>query len=365
MTNMVPSTRRYPTLDLLRLIAIAFTMMAHTPSLTHRIFFLAPFSNCFWLGVDLFMLISGWLLGGQLLREITRGTVRPFRFYMKRWLRTLPPYYAMLLILYFGRGPQFSAPLPFGVVLSHFLFFQQYAGRNEFGVSWSLCVEEHFYLVLPVIVIFLLRGAGILRVVLLVMGAEALSIMCRAMSYSVNMDVPYLSHLRCHGLFVGLLFAWISIHNERLWVRMGRVATIAACVGLVSTLWIMSSVPQEHSRWTFVWVPTFGTWTLALIFLACVHEASAFSRVSFKGLRYLGELTYSMYLVHDVIPREWFGVSHAGESGLRGIVIRIGLVLGLSMLLHHAIEWPALRLRERLLRGGRRPSDLVRNPTPS
>ena len=101
---MRQAEQRFPTLDLLRLVAIGMTILAHTPNLVLKVPGLASMRNALWMGVDLFMLISGWLLGGQLLREDERGPMRPMRVYFKRWMRTLPPYYFMLLTLYFLPG---------------------------------------------------------------------------------------------------------------------------------------------------------------------------------------------------------------------------------------------------------------------
>src|SRR6187402_739134 len=89
-TALPSSPRRYPSLDLLRVVAIAMTILVHAPRLTARIPGGTAVHDGLWLGVDLFMLISGWLLGGQLLREASRGAVDPWRFYVKRWMRTLP-----------------------------------------------------------------------------------------------------------------------------------------------------------------------------------------------------------------------------------------------------------------------------------
>jgi peptidoglycan/LPS O-acetylase OafA/YrhL len=346
---LMSSARRYPTLDLLRLIAIGLTMLVHTPSLVLRVWFLRPFAHGMWLGVDLFMLISGWLLGGQLLREAANGTLQPWRFYVKRWLRTLPPYYAMLAILYFGHGPEFSGPLPSRVVLEHLTFLQVYAGHNEYLVSWSLCVEEHFYLLLPLIVVVLLRWPRLWVVVTLVLGVEVASLICRVNTYTDQVDHPYMSHLRCDGLFIGLLLAWINVNRPARWQRLGGIATWAGIVGVISTLLVMAWIPPAPSRWMYIVAPALGTWTLALLFFACVSDGSRASRLGFPGLQYLGELTYAMYLVHHVVPRSLLGTVHAGEAGLRGVLLRLGLVMVLSMLLHHLVERPALRLRERLL----------------
>jgi peptidoglycan/LPS O-acetylase OafA/YrhL len=107
----------------------------------------------------------------------------------------------------------------------------------------------------------------------------------------------------------------------------------------------MVSVPAERNAWKYVVVPGLATWALVPAFAACVHGQLSLSRVSFPGLRYLGELTYAIYLIHSVLPHDWL----VHGTGLAGSLQRFGLALALSVLLHHLIERPALALRNRIL----------------
>jgi peptidoglycan/LPS O-acetylase OafA/YrhL len=349
VVNMLPAVRRYPTLDLLRLVALGLTILTHTPGVVRRVFFLRPFERGTWLGVDLFMLISGWLLGGQLLREAAGGTFDAPRFYFKRWLRTLPAYYVMLALLYFGGDPDFGRPLPWRTILTHMAFLQLYLPPNLYGVSWSLCVEEHFYLLLPAVVWLLMRRPKLGTVLTLVIVFETIAILGRLSNPNGYGGTPQQTHLRCHGLFIGLLLAWINLHRQDYWLRLKKFTIPFAILGLVSILAVMASVPAVGTVWSYVCVPTVGTWALALIFIACVHELCPLAHISFPGLQYLGELTYSVYLVHHVIPRAWLG-AHAETAGLSSLARRLVLMVVLSLLLHHLVERPGLKLRARILR---------------
>jgi peptidoglycan/LPS O-acetylase OafA/YrhL len=352
---------RYPTLDLLRVVAISMTVLAHTPSLTQRLVLLRPFRDGLWMGVDLFMLISGWLLGGQLLRESGGGTVplEARRFYFKRWMRTLPPYYALLFLFvlagWSAPGANFKGA---GVasVASHFFFLQEYLQLNRYMVSWSLCVEEHFYLLLPVLVALLGRRSRWRRLLAIVIAAELIALCGRFWTVPSTPYVPTVTHLRSHGLFLGLLFAFVAEERRDLWDRLGKHANVAGAIGLVSSLLVFASVPYlthagQPVYWEWIVCPTLGTWTLSLVFLPCVHERSPCSRISFPGLRYCGELTFAIYLVHDALPPSWLGAK-ISTGPILAVARRLVLVLGCSVLLHHLVERPFLRLRTRLLSAG-------------
>ena len=135
---------RYANLDFVRALAILLVVNCHSGS----IFAAAPLSAALQLGgkgVELFFVLSGWLLGRQILIELRQtGRVEFRRFWLRRWMRTLPAYYAVLTVIslyILSRGNQ---PLRW----SYLYFGQAYvSGMPYFGISWSLCVEEHFYLV--------------------------------------------------------------------------------------------------------------------------------------------------------------------------------------------------------------------------
>jgi peptidoglycan/LPS O-acetylase OafA/YrhL len=215
-------------------------------------------------------------------------------------------------------------------------------------VSWSLCVEEHFYLFLPLIILAIMRWPRLRVVVAIVAAFELLAVVCRFATFTGVEWTPQQTHMRCDGLFIGMFFAWVAIHRPRYWAWLGRAAPWAFALGVAGTAIVMATIPSHPTAWTYVFVPTIATWTLALFFFPCVHESSVLSRINFYGLQYLGELTYAIYLVHNVLPRAWLG-GHAAEGGLRGLLVRVGLVGGASVLLHHVVERPAMRLRQHVL----------------
>jgi peptidoglycan/LPS O-acetylase OafA/YrhL len=144
--------KRLVELDLLRAVAIFLVIGRHTPYLAPsnypypvKMFFLY-WMKLGWIGVDLFFVLSGFLISGLLFREyIQHGQIKLGRFLIRRAFKLYPAYYAFLLItliwqIMVGK----PRPLPLYSFLSNSLFFQNY-GPAVWNHTWSLAVEEHFY----------------------------------------------------------------------------------------------------------------------------------------------------------------------------------------------------------------------------
>src|SRR5271170_481437 len=138
------NSKRNIGLDILRASAIVGVLLAHglvLPVKGRDV--VAPLGS----GVELFFVLSGFLIGRIYFRSSQGESFSFWNFWRSRWWRTLPPYYATILLYVLMR---LAAPAP-GLHWYYALFLQNYLGVTGFGPSWSLCVEEHFYLLLPII----------------------------------------------------------------------------------------------------------------------------------------------------------------------------------------------------------------------
>jgi peptidoglycan/LPS O-acetylase OafA/YrhL len=145
MSKTAGHFQRSLVLDQLRSCAVLLVVAHHvvqmSPNPLPRINAIALYGR---YGVDLFFILSGWLIGGLYWQELkTFGHVDTLRFWLRRWMRTLPPYFVALvfswLAIYLAREEYFDS--------GYLVFIQNYYGRIPFFlVSWSLCIEEHFYL---------------------------------------------------------------------------------------------------------------------------------------------------------------------------------------------------------------------------
>jgi len=154
---------RQPGLDLLRTAAILLVAVFHI-HLEHAPRFLLPVQQCGWMGVDLFFVLSGYLIGSQLLRPYTRNAVPSVRlFFLRRAFRVLPAFLVVLFVYFLFPAFRERPNLP---DLWRFLTFTQNFGLQApaaFSHDWSLCVEEHFYLVLPLLFLWLMRKPNLRR----------------------------------------------------------------------------------------------------------------------------------------------------------------------------------------------------------
>ncbi len=146
-------------LDHLRAIAILLVMIFHygrgIPS------WLEPVKQIGWTGVDLFFVLSGYLIGYQLLKEYKDNNGISFkRFYLKRFFRIIPAYIAVLIGYYSLSDLREGSGLP---PLWRFLTFTQNLGldaqtQKSFSHAWSLCIEEQFYLLLPITIVLIFKN---------------------------------------------------------------------------------------------------------------------------------------------------------------------------------------------------------------
>lgn len=341
---------RYPGLDFLRALAIVLVVNCHavtafgSPS-EYRVLQLGG------KGVDLFFVLSGWLLGRQLMRELRdTGTIDLRRFWYRRWLRTLPAYYAVLAFTFAWQIAKGNHDLRW----SYWFFGQTYlTDMPYFAVSWSLCVEEHFYLaVAPLLLLFWrVRPALILLPVLL-----AVPFVCRYYHWYAHPDE---THVRYDPCAVGVMLAAIDVVLPRVWGFLKKAAPFLALVGLAfagrDVLYRLNPQWGPGDETIVTWALIFGSWVL----LAAARPAWSVGRL--PGVRYVAERSYAVYLLHP----EAFAVLRKVEGISFGVHLLLtwALSIALAEILFRLVERPGMRLRERF--GASKSRDPVPPATPA
>jgi peptidoglycan/LPS O-acetylase OafA/YrhL len=347
---------RWPALDGLRGLAILLVMVEHTH--------LAPFHGG-GMGVDLFFVLSGFLISGLLLAEFQRsGGLNIRRFYYRRALRLLPALLVLVaattgLALAFHHSEIGKATL---AMAPKTLFYVANLGRTDVGNpsllahTWSLSIEEQFYLLWPLALLLLLRSrwsrAALVGVVLAVAG---LTTVTRTVSYLLGPDTPehfgrwyFRTDTKFDALLLGCTIALLlasDLPRSRWFARLP-----IAAIGLASFLALLAVVPWvDQTRVSFmVQLSVFrlASAGLVLAFVVAGRPPSLPERAfSMRWLRFIGVLSYSLYLWH--FPVFALAQHELGRS-LKSLLVEVPVTLLLAYGSYRLVERPFLRARERL-----------------
>jgi peptidoglycan/LPS O-acetylase OafA/YrhL len=311
-----------------------------------------------WLGVDLFFILSGFLISGILLDSKERPHY--FRnFYARRFLRIMPLYFAVVLVFfvcYSRYKDYFVLSTLFAANLAHLFNIGVPHGP---GVLWSLAVEEHFYLLWPLLVYLLDRS----KLTILAISIVVLTPVARGLAVAHGMPIDEAvysySWFRFDGLALGALMAlWVrssyacprnSFRLAGLLVGLAVVMTIVgAPFGLLST----KSVLGTALRFTQAQLPFASFLLVALV----LHGTPLTAGLRSPLARLSGSLSYSLYLIHLAIGDGYQAVvrhfnlrpslmlGSLGEIFVRGAFI-IFVSFSIAMLTKKYLEEPFLRLK--------------------
>ncbi|MDF3982767.1 acyltransferase [Luteibacter sp. PPL201] len=359
---------RQPGLDTLRAIAIVWVMLFHSYLLGGLGDGFGLLETSGWMGVDLFFVLSGYLIGRQVLASVAaNGTVDLAEFYRRRAFRILPAF-AVVLVLYLCWPAWRETPLmqpwwQFPTFTFNLLF--DAPERSAFSHVWSLCVEEHFYLVFPFLALALARRPSLLRG-LAVLGLVVVGgVILRAWLWQTQVAhadpegpsylryLYYPTYARLDGLVAGVSLAACAVYRPAwmagLHARQGRLLTLAGVL-------LILSLAVFTGRRTAFWSCVLGYPLLATAMAAFVAACSATRgpvAVRLPGVGWLARASYSLYLSHKgafALTAAALGDHLAAHRFLRFAVFA-ATTLACGALLHYTVERPCLRWRDRHARG--------------
>src|SRR5215470_8249665 len=343
-------------LDFTRALAISLVLF------THASFFLAPLKPDFdplfmvgYLGVDLFFALSGFLIGGILIDSAAPGAGWIGRFWVRRWLRTLPNYYLFLLIniaIYLwveGRWPQ---------ALSYVFFVQSLAWPHPlfFPEAWSLALEEVFYLLAPLaMLVFLPIVRERWQTVLVLCAALALALLLRTV-YVIDANPPWhegvrkISLIRLDSIGYGVLAVYLC-KAYALTLAARRRLAVAGVVGLLGAwaLYLAATIDTSLVARTLLFSIVSASFA-AMLPLASVWLEPAWPPRAIAAVRRLALWSYALYLTHLPIMRVIYKLDLAPTNALgcyaMGAVFAV-LAIASAALVYRGFERPILALRDR------------------
>lgn len=329
---------RNQSLDVLRGIAVLMVLVYH--NFLMRLDFTSPpaMLNFLARGVDLFFVLSGFLISGLLFSEYkASGTLNCWRFWIRRGFKIYPPFYALMAV---------ALPLILWkhVPLSDFwdeVFFMQNYRPRYWPHTWSLAVEEHFYIALPILLLLLIKlqprsrnPFRVIPIVSILLSGACFFFRLKALANGGGIEqYVFPTHLRVDALFAGVTLGYFHHFDpsfeegRKWWMLVGGLFLCAGC-----------AVMPYFIQLTFAYA------AFAMILAWMVNQPAAPFRY-FSAIAWVGRYSYSIYLWHAiafVLMKRFFPLGEWLAPYLAVSVI-LGVVLA------KGIEIPFLRLRDKVV----------------
>jgi len=352
---------RQPGLDLLRALAIILVVIYHAGVMG---FPLAGRVHRFgWIGVDLFFVLSGYLIGGQLLAPLACDqSIQLGRFFARRGLRILPPYFVILAIYFFlpswREYPEMSPLWKFLVSVQNIGL----RGGTAFSHAWSLAVEDQFYLLLPLVLLFVKqwRRATLIIPCLIVLGGVILRIVLAKQNLTdtgvsfrgFQTWIYYPTWTRLDPLVFGVGLAALEKFRPQLWQWLMNSARWLFLFALGFIVYALFLGEGEHLTVTAaVWQFPLIALGMALLLICAVSPRLPLHRVAIPGAAFIASIAYSTYLVQKLVIHfvaEFLTEHEIALTSLPGLLLAEVCVYVAGALLFFAIERPFLQLRHRI-----------------
>jgi peptidoglycan/LPS O-acetylase OafA/YrhL len=306
-----------------------------------------------WMGVDLFFVLSGFLVGGLLVQEwMKSGTIRIGRFLVRRMFKIWPAYYFYIFF-------QIAAHRhPLGTFWwQNLLNIQNYAGTS-LDHTWSLAVEEHFYLFLPVVLLWIYRNRYTRSCVIQTLLCLCIAVLIiRTASYIVSGPgaTQWHTHTRLDSLLFGVLLSYFMYNSRpqfdkllecRLFLTFLSILVFAiafVCAGHQSAY--MSTVGYTVNYICFS----------ALLLLVYGYQGALIRIPLYRATAWIGRYSYGIYLWHLSVrePAVNFCSRLPRSVGwLALLIVQYAAAIALGVLVTKVVEFPMLRVRDKLFPRG-------------
>lgn len=309
-------------LDHLRSVAIILILLFH-----YKVYYGVPewinsFSSFGWSGVDLFFVLSGYLITEKLFSEYEKTGRIDFKgFYWNRFFRIIPAYLTVVFFYFSfsflgeGRGLQ---PLWKFLTFTQNISIDMYS--NTFSHAWSLCVEEHFYMLLPIVLYIIFSKKLTNKTVYFLAIALIIGLVIRYSVWEIFIKsdlgrqklisalkyIYYPTYTRLDGLLVGVtvaaLFRYRPIFRKKI-VKYGNFFFFISLL-LLFIAYFQFGGSVLSIKFTSMGTSVFGfplvSFAYGLMIIAALSPDSVLYKFQFKPSRMLATLSYSIYLIHKI-----------------------------------------------------------------
>jgi len=361
---MSKKTKYLPSIDSLRAIAVIAVIIYHID---------ANYLPGGFLGVDLFFVLSGYLISSLIIKEYkSTGTVNLYNFYVRRARRLLPAVYFMitvvLIIITLFNGVLLKKSYLdalFGYIYSsnwwyifHKLdYFDSFGSQSPFKHLWSLAIEEQFYMFFPLIFLIFNRKSKSnnsnsklnKNFIYVVLSLILVSLIAHILLFDINNinRIYFGTDTRAFSLLVGVVGAILypmDRLSERTTKKDNMIYSIVSLVSILVLIGIMINT-SEYNTWLyrggFLLVAIIGL----IIIISSGRQYTCMSKLlSFKPLVFIGKISYSLYLWHFPILVVTTPVSEIGNPNLFYVTLRIFLIFLVATGSYMFVETPIRKL---------------------
>lgn len=356
-------------LDHLRALAITYVLLFHYQLFGHPEW-VNKIGGFGWTGVDLFFVLSGFLIAGQLFNTIKQGRAIDMReFFAKRFFRIIPPYLVVLLLytaIPFLREREHMAPI-WKYLTFTLNFGLDLKTTGTFTHAWSLCVEEQFYLILPLTFWLLNHFKAGKTAIYILAGLFVAGFMIRYAGWHYFTEphlaeddfgviwhqvIYYPTYNRLDGLLIGVSIAGAYTfypHIKEIVNRYNHLLMLLGLVILIAAYFVCSPGDRLIST---VWGFPLVSLGYGLILATIVCPSNFLYRRQSVITAQLATLSYSIYLSHKlVIHLTQSLLQKAGIDNNSNLMMLCCMfsTIAFALILRYTIEKPSLRVRDKLL----------------
>lgn len=322
----------YRNLDGLRAIAAVAVYVQHffdwNNSGSALVASIRPYSSLGQHGVSLFFVLSGFVITRILIKEKEQPSYFS-HFYIKRALRILPLYYLFLIVYNFFILPVFYNSHPSWLAqLPYYIYYQNFTAVFQFEAIgpphyWSLAVEEHFYLIWPLIIYFV-PSSYLTWCFIAIFG---LTFGVRLHMLNLTLDISQFTFARMDQILFGAVIAYVESRTKDLQSRASIAKLILVCSTVVFIAFTL--LVKKNSYWFDAFkYPFLGLLFFSLIFLlVCIKEGSFINNILInKPIQYLGQISYGIYIWHIfaiVIVQNYLQTNYILIDFTGGLIIAI------------------------------------------
>lgn len=350
-------------LDTLRSAAIILVFFFHYLRFS-EIPVIGSIGRCGWAGVDLFFVLSGYLIGNQIFSTFSNKHNFSLRtFYFRRLFRTMPNYVFVLglyFLIPFFREQVLTTPL------WKFLTFTQNFGltSSAFSHAWSLCLEEQFYFIFPLIALLIKNKGNRYSGWLIISFILLAGIILRSflwVSYIQNAwgtkfliymtKIYYFPFCRIDGLVLGVSIAMLRNFHQTAWARIAENGSWLMALGIIGCYFTLYPLENLLGFTATVFGYPLRSASFAALTISALSTNTLLYRTRIPGTLALATWSYAIYLTHKPLIHIthsiflYFAMTELNNILMLAIDVFISLIGG--WLLYICIESPFLKLRDR------------------